>query len=190
MVKNTPASAEDLRDTSAIPGLERCLGEGNGNPFHYFCLENAMDRGDWWATVHRTAKRQAGLKWFSTYRHTYVNRAWNTTFIIQSDWKALLLFSHSILFPCELSHTSWQIDGEILQTDRLYFLGLQNYCRLWCTHEIKRHLLLGRKAITNLHSVLKTRGIILPTKVHLVKAMVFLVVMYGCESWTIKKAEP
>ena len=58
-----------------------------------------------------------------------------------------------------------------------------------CSHEIKRHLLLGRKAITNLDSILKSRGITLPTKVHLVKAMVFSVVMYGCESWTIKKAE-
>ena len=70
-------------------------------------------------------------------------------------------------------------------SDRFYFLGLQNDC----SHEIKRHLLLGRKAMTSLDSMLKSRGIILPTKVHLVKAMVFPVVMYGCESWTVKKAE-
>ena len=68
---------------------------------------------------------------------------------------------------------------------RLYFEGLQNHC----SHDIKRHLLLGRKAMTNLDSVLKSRDITLPTKVHLVKAMVFPVVMYGCESWTVKKAE-
>ena len=72
-------------------------------------------------------------------------------------------------------------------SDRLYFLELQNHCRWW--HEIKRRLLLGRKAMTNLHSILKSRDITLPTKVYLVKAMVFPVVMYGCKSWTIKKAE-
>ena len=71
----------------------------------------------------------------------------------------------------------------------LYFGGLQNHCRWWCSHEIKRCLLLGRKAMTNLDSTLISRDITLPTKVHLVKAMVFPVVMYGSESWTIKKAE-
>ena len=83
------------------------------------------------------------------------------------------------------SITSWQIDGETMETERLYFLGLQNHC----SHEIKRRLLLGRKAMTNPHSVLKSRDITLPTKFHIVKAMGFAVVMYECESWTIKKAE-
>ena len=73
--------------------------------------------------------------------------------------------------------------------DRLYLLALQNHCRCDCSHEIKRCLLFGRKAMTNLDSILKSRDITLSTKVHLVKAMVFPVVMYGCESWTIKKAE-
>ena len=73
--------------------------------------------------------------------------------------------------------------------DRLYFLGLQNHCRWWGSHEIKRCLLLGRKAMTNLHSVLKSRDITLLTKVHLVKAMVFPGVMHGCESWTVQEAE-
>ena len=72
-------------------------------------------------------------------------------------------------------------------SDRLYFPGLQNHGD--CSHEIKRLLLLGRKAMTNQDSLLKSRDIILPIKVHLVKAMVFPVVMYGCESWTVKKAE-
>ena len=82
--------------------------------------------------------------------------------------------------------TSWQIDGATVETvSDFIFWGLQNHCR----HEIKRHLLLGRKVMTNLESIFKTRDIILPTKVRLVKAMVFPVVMYGCESWTIKKAE-
>ena len=74
-------------------------------------------------------------------------------------------------------------------SDRLYFLGLQNHCRWWLQHEIKRRLLLGRKAMTNLDSILESRDVTLPTRVRLVKAMVFAVVMYGCESWTIKKAE-
>ena len=71
----------------------------------------------------------------------------------------------------------------------LYFPGLQNHCRCDCSHEIKRRLLLGRKVMTNLDSILKSRDNTLPTKVHLVKAMVFPEVMYGCESWTVKKAE-
>ena len=86
--------------------------------------------------------------------------------------------------------TSWQVDGgKNGNSDRLYFLGLQNHSDGDCSHEIKRCLLLERKVMTNLDSVLKSRDITLPTKVHLVKAMVFPVVMYGCESWTIKKAK-
>ena len=86
--------------------------------------------------------------------------------------------------------TSWQIDGETMETGRLYFPGLQNhYTDGDCSHEIKRHLLLGRKAMINLDSVFRSRDITLPTKVRQVKVMVFPVVMYGCESWTVKKAE-
>ena len=86
--------------------------------------------------------------------------------------------------------TSWQIDGETMQavTDFI-FLGLKITADSDCSHEMNRHLLLGRKAMTNLDSVLKSRDITLPTKVHLVKDMVFPVVMYGCENWTIKKTE-
>ena len=86
--------------------------------------------------------------------------------------------------------TSWQIDGEIVKTVADFmFLGSKIAADADCSHEIKRHLLLGSKVTTNLDSILKSRDITLPTKVHLVKAMVFPVVMYGCESWTIKKAE-
>ena len=86
--------------------------------------------------------------------------------------------------------TSWQIDGETVETvTDFIFCGSKITADGDCSHEIKRHLLLGRKAMTNLDSKLKSRDITLPTKVCLVKAMVFLVVMYGCESWTIKKAE-
>ena len=85
--------------------------------------------------------------------------------------------------------TSWQIDGVMETVTDFIFLGSKITADGDCSHEIKRHLLLGRKAMTNLDTVLKNRDITLPTKVHLVKSMVFPVVMYGCESWTIKKAE-
>ena len=86
--------------------------------------------------------------------------------------------------------TSWQIDGETMETvTGFIFLGCKITAEGDCSHEIKRYLLLGRKAMTNLDSILKSRDITLPTKVHLVKATVFPVVMYGCESSTINKAE-
>ena len=86
--------------------------------------------------------------------------------------------------------TSWQIDGETMETvTDFIFLGSKITAYGDCSHEIKRHLLLGRKAMTNLDSILKSRDITLPTKVHLVKAVGFPAIMYGCESWTIKKAE-
>ena len=86
--------------------------------------------------------------------------------------------------------TSWQIDGETMETvTDFIFQGSKITADGDCSHEIKRHLLLGRKAMTNLDSILKNRDITLPTKVRLVKAMVFPVVMYGCENWTVKKAE-
>ena len=86
--------------------------------------------------------------------------------------------------------TSWQIDGKTVETVRDFiFLGSKITADGDCSHEIKRHLFLGRKVMSNLESILKCRDITLPTKVCLVKAMVFPVVMYGCEIWTIKKAE-
>ena len=86
--------------------------------------------------------------------------------------------------------TSWEIDGETVETVSDFILGGSKITADGdCSHEIKRHLVLGRKVMTNLDIIFKSRDITLPTKVHLVKAMVFPVVMYGCESWTIKKAE-
>ena len=85
--------------------------------------------------------------------------------------------------------TSWQIDGETVETVADYFLGSKITADGDWSHKIKRHLLLGTKDMTNLDSILKSRDITLPTKVHPIKAMVFPVVMYGCESWTIKKSE-
>ena len=93
-----------------------------------------------------------------------------------------------IMTSCPI--TSWQIDGETVETvSDFIFLGSKITAGGDCSHEIKRRLLLGRKVMTNLDSIFKSRDITLPKKVHLVKAMVFPVVMYGCESWTVKKAE-
>ena len=93
-----------------------------------------------------------------------------------------------IMASCPI--TSWQLDGETVETvSDFIFLSSKNTADGDCSHEIKRHLFLGRKVMTNLDSIFKSRDITLPTKVHLVKAMVFPVVMYGCESWTVKKAE-
>ena len=89
--------------------------------------------------------------------------------------------------PTSSPTTSWQIDGETVAD--FIFLGSKITADGDCSHETKRHLLLGRKVITNLESILKSRDITMPTKVHLIKAMVSPVVMYGCESWTIEKAE-
>ena len=104
-------------------------------------------------------------------------------------WKTKIMACGSI--------TSLEINGErVERVSDFNFFGLQNHCRWYCSHEIKTtttttktHSLLGRKVMTNLDSIFKSRDITLPTKVHLVKAMVFPVVMYGCESWTVKKAE-
>ena len=86
--------------------------------------------------------------------------------------------------------TSWEVDGETVETATDFISWNSKITADGdSSHEIKRHLLLGRKAMTNLNSLLKSRDITLPTKVHLVKAMVFLIVMYGCESWTVKKTE-
>ena len=86
--------------------------------------------------------------------------------------------------------TSWEIDGETVETVSDFFLGGSKITADGdCSHEIKRHLLLGRKVMTNIDSIFKNRDVTLPTKVRLVKAMVFPVVMYGCESWTVKEAE-
>ena len=88
------------------------------------------------------------------------------------------------------SITSWQIDGKTVETVAEFIFGGSKITADGdCSHEIKRHLLLGRKVMTNLDSIFKSRDITLPTKVHLVKAIVFPVVMYGCESWTVTKAE-
>ena len=109
---------------------------------------------------------------------------------VESENVGLKLNSQKTKIMASGSITSWQIDGETVETvSDFTFLGSKITADSDCSHEIKKCLLLGRKVMTNLDSILKSRDIILPTKVHLVKATFFPVAMYGCESWTIKKAE-
>ena len=108
----------------------------------------------------------------------------------ESENVVLMLNIQKTKIRASSPNTSWQIDGETLETMADFiFLGSKITADGDCSHEIKRCLPLGRKVMTNLDSILKSRDITLPTKVHLVKSMVFPVVMYGCESWTMKKAE-
>ena len=108
----------------------------------------------------------------------------------ESEKAGLKLNIHKMMIMASVPITSWQIDGETMETvTDFIFLGSNITADGDCSHEIKRRLFLGRKAMTNLDSLLKSRDITSPTKVHIVKAMVFPVVMYGCESWTVKKAE-
>ena len=101
-----------------------------------------------------------------------------------------MLISNAHFYCLLMPTTSWEIDGETVKTvSDFIFLGSKITTDGDCSHEIKRRLLLGRKVMTNLDCIFKSRDITLPTKVRLVKAMVFPVVMYGCESWTVKKAE-
>ena len=108
----------------------------------------------------------------------------------ESEKVGLKLNIHKMKIMASGPITSWQIDGEIVETGAHFILGGSKVTADGdCSHEIKRRLLLGRKVMTNLDSIFRSRDITLPTKVCLVKAMVFPVVMYGCESWTIRKAE-
>ena len=109
---------------------------------------------------------------------------------VESEKVGLKLNIQKIKIMASGPTTSWEIDGETIETVRDFiFLGSKITADIDCSHEIKRYLLLGRKAMTNLGSVLKSKDITLPAQVCIVKAMVFPVVMYGCESWTTKKAE-
>ena len=158
-------SACNVGDLGSIPGLGKSLGEGKGYPLQYSSLENSMD-----CTV-RELQSQIQLSDF----HLFTYRC-GLKLNIQ---KTKIMASGPI--------TSWEIDGETMSD--VIFLGSKITADGDCSHEIRRHLLPRRKVMTNLDSILKSRDITLPTKVCLVKAMVFPVVMYGCESWTVKKAE-
>ena len=144
---------------------------------------------------------QAGIKFAG--RNINLRYADDTTLMSESEIKSLLMRvkekSEKVGLKLHIQKTkimasgpitSWQIDGETMETMiDFILLGFKVTADGDCSHEIKGRLLLGRKGMTKLDSILKSRGITLPTNVHLVKAMVFPVIMYGCESWTIKKAE-
>ena len=121
---------------------------------------------------------------------TKVSKSLKRIFIEESEKVGLKLNIQKIKIMASGPITSWQIDGETVEIVADFILrGSKITADGDCSHELKRHLLLGRKVMTNLDSIFKSRDITLLTKVHLVKAMVFPVVMYGCESWTVKKAE-
>ena len=172
---------ETVRDF-ILGGSKITFGEGNGTPLQYSCLEYPMDGGAWWATVHGISKIRTQLNEFTLTFH--------------SDALEKEMATHS-------SVPAWRIPGTE-EPGRLPSLGSHRVGHDWndlaaaaakitvdgdCSHEIKRCLFLGWKAVTNLDSILKSRDITLQTNVRLVKAIVFPVVMYGCEIWTIKKVE-
>src|SRR5574337_69801 len=156
----------------ALPILANRWGN-NGNSDRLYILD-LQNHCRWWLQPDRKSTRLNSSHDSSSYA---------VFFMIRRP-------PRSTLFPYTTLFRSWQIDGETMEivTDFI-FLTSKITADGGCSHEIKRHLFLGRKAMTNLDSILKSRDITLPTKVHLVKDMVFPVVMYGCESWTIKKAE-
>ena len=130
-----------------------------------------VNSGSWWWTG------RPGMLWFMGLQR--VGHSWVT----ELNWTELKIMASGPI-------TSWEIEGETVETvSDFILLGSKITVDGDCSHEIKRHLLLGRKVMTNLDSILKSRDITLPAKVSLVKAMVFTMVMYGCESWTVKKAE-
>ena len=142
-------------------------------------------RGEWksWLkTVCWTLWERERVGWLGEWH-------WNMYNIIYEMTKKKTLNFQKTKIMTSSPITSWQIDGEVMETvTDFIFMGSKTTADGDCSHEIKRHLLLGRKAMTKIDNILKSRDITLLTKVHLVKARVFPVVMYGCESWTIKKA--
>ena len=153
-----------------------------------------MDREAWWATVHRVMRNINNLRYADDTTLMAESKEELKSFLMkvkeESEKAGLNLSIHKTKIMASGPITSWQIDEETMETvTNFIFLGSKITADGDCGHKIKRHLLLGRKTMTNLDRILKSRDITLPTKVPVVKAMVFLVVMYGCESWTIKKAE-
>ena len=194
-------SACNAGDLGFIPELGRSPGERSGNTLQYSCLENPMDGEDLWAIIQGFAESWTRL---SNFTHS-LRYADDTTLMAESEEELksplMKVKEESEKFGLKLNIqrtkivasgpiTSWQIDGETVETVADFiFLVSKITADGDGSHEIKRCLLLGRKVMTNLDSILQSRDITLLTKVCLVKAMVFPVIMYGCENWTIKKAE-
>ena len=184
---------------SRLPG-EISITSDTQNPLQCSCLENPRDGGAWWAAIYGVTQSRTRLKRLSSssssrYAHDTTLMAESKEelkrFLIkvkESEKAGLKLNIQKMKIMTSGPITSWQIDGETMGT-LTDFGGSKITVDDDCSHEIKRRLLLGRKAMTNLDGILKSRNITSPTKVHVVKATVFPVLMCGCESWTIKKAE-
>ena len=180
LVKNLLATQEDP------------LGEENGNPLWYSCLRNPMNRGTWQATVHGVTKSKTQLSDFTTLMAESEEELKSLLMKVKEESQKadLKVNIQKTKIMASGPITSWEINRETVETERDFIWGSSKITADGdCSQEIKRRLLLGRKAMTNPDSILKSRDITLPTKVHLVKAMVFPEVMYASESWTIKKAE-
>ena len=159
-----------------------CSGGGNGNPLQCSCLENPRDGEAWWAAVYGVAQSQTWLKWLSSSYGRKQRRTKEPLLKEESEKAGLKFNIQKMKIMASIPIASWQIDGETMETvTDFIFLGSKITSDGDCSHEIKRHVLLGRKLMTKLYSILKRREITLPTKVHLVKAMVFPLVMYGCK---------
>ena len=168
-----------MGDPGSIPGSGRSPGEGNGYPPQYPCLEKPTDGGAWREEPGVGSQRVGHDGAISLMKVKEESGKVGLKFNIQKI---------KIMASCPI--TSWQIDGGKMGTvTDFVFLGSKITGDSDCSHEVKKCLFLGRKAMTNLDGILKSRDITLPTKVCIVKAMVFPGVMYGCKSWTIKNAE-
>ena len=151
------------------------------------CCQHPLDHGK----KKRVPEKHQICRWHHPYGRKWRRNKKPLDESVRGEWKSCLKAQHSEnedhdIWSHHFMGNRWGNSGNSV---RLYFSGLQTHCRWWLQIEIKRCLLLRGKVMTNLDSILKSRSITLPTKVHLVKAMVFPVVMYGCESWTVKKAE-
>ena len=168
-----------MGDPGSIPGSGRSPGEGNGYPPQYPCLEKPTDGGAW--------REEPGV---GSQRVGHDGAISLMKVKEESENAGLKLNTQKTKIMASGPITSWQIDGETMETvTDFIFSGSKITADGDCSHEVKKCLLLGRKGMTKLDNILKSRDITLPTKVCMVKAVVFPVVMYGCESWTIKKIE-
>ena len=188
MVKLLPA----MRETWVLSlGWDDPLEEDMATHSSMLAWRISMDRGAWWATVHEVSESDT-TEWLSRAQWQKVQRNQKASWWRwkRSEKAGLKLNIQKMKITTSGPITSWQIDGQKNSWGKVtdfIFLGSKITADSNCIHEIKRHLLRGRKAMTNLDSILKSRDITLLTKVHIVKALVFPIVMYRCESWTIKK---
>ena len=204
-----------MEDLGSIPGLGRSTGGRHGNPLQYSCLENPHGQRSLAGYSPSGCKELDMTEHSTQYCFCFMffgffgwkacgiftphlgiepapaappGKSLSISLNLVCISERILIIVYMTLASAPI--TSWQIEGEEVEAvTHTIFLGSKITAGGDCSHEIKRCLLLGRKDMTNLDSILKSRAITLPTKVHIVKHMVFPVVMYGCESWTIKKAE-